>query len=283
MSKSKLKVQTIAGDLNQDSSSGIFDQDGQRAVELQQWDMNKMRPHDVNDLEHGCKAIIIGKPGTGKSRLIQSIMFYKAHIFPVAQIYSGTESVNHFFATMSTDITIYEKLDLKALENFARRQDISRKYLPNPWCLNILDDVTEDSAFFSKAIFKAAFTKGRHWAMLLILAVQYAMDVKPAMRCCIDYLYILPNSNNNERQSIYDNFGSSAFPTFQDFCDIMDQLEEHEALVIDNTILSGPMKDRVFLYKADPSIIPADWKFGSIEAWEFNKERMDPSYQSSIF
>ena len=208
-------------------------------------------------------------------------MFNKAHIFPIIQAFSGTETVNHFFGQKSTDITIYDRLDLNALESAVKRQVIARKYLPNPWCMTILDDVSEDSNLFARPVVKAIMTKGRHLAMLFILAVQYALDLKPAMRTCIDYLFILPNSIPMDRQKLYENF-ASIVPTYQDFCDIMDSLEDHMSLVIDNTIASSKIQDRVFYYRADPSIIPDGWKIGCPDAWKFHEERIDPNYQPSI-
>lgn len=279
----KLKTKIVFDDNDVDKAAGIYTgEDGKRCVEIHEWDMNKLHPWSDKDVERGVKVVVIGKPGTGKSRIIESIMLFKEYICPVIQIFSGTETVNHFYGNRCTDVTIFDKLDMKALEDFIRRQDISRKYLPNPWAIQILDDVTDEPNLMSKPVFNALFKRGRHFVMIHIEAVQYPMDLKPAIRSCVDYLFVLPNSNLSERQKIYENFGAGAIPTFQDFCDIMDSLEEHMALVIDNTIASGKLPDRVFYYVADVSRIPPNWKYGCPESWEFNDERKDPNYQPSL-
>lgn len=282
---SKYKIQFEQTN-DRDESAGIsIDEDGRRCVQLHEWDMNKMHPWGVDDTDHGSKIVVIGKPGTGKSKIIESILLYKAHICPVSQIFSGTESVNHFYSKMCTDVSIHDKLDkadLKPLENFIKRQDIATKYLKNPWAIQILDDVTDDPSMFNKPVFNAIFKRGRHYRGIFAIVLQNSMDAKVAMRTCIDYLFILSNPSVVEREKMYKNFGTGIIPTFQDFCDLMDQLGDYEALIFDNTSASGRLQDRVFYYKADINRIPSQWKFGSPDAWAFNNARLDPSYQPSF-
>lgn len=267
-----------------DTDAGIYrDENGKRTIDIGEWDMNRMHPHNVDDLEHGSKVIIIGKPGLGKSRVTQAIMMYKAHICPVGQFFSGTETVNHFYEEMVPSVLVYNDLNIKAMETFAKRQDIARKYLPNPWAIQVLDDVTDDPSVLGKPPFGAYFRKGRHWAMIHIECVQYPMDLKPAMRSCVDYIFLMANGILSERQKLYENFGSGSIPTFQDFCDIMDGItEDHTALVIDNTIHSNNVKDRIFYFRADLDRIPRDWKFGCNDAWKFSEDRVDTNYNPSV-
>ena len=262
-----------------DEASGVTaDEEGNRFVEIKEWDMNQMHPFDEQDLDHGVKIVVCGHPGTGKSRVIEQIMLYKAHICPVSQIFSGTETVNHFYKSRSTDVTIYNELNLKAMEDFAKRQNIARQYLSNPWAMQILDDVVDDPYILKKSPFGAFYRKGRHWSMIHILASQYIMDMVAGIRACVDYAFIMPNSNVSEREKIYENLASGGIPSQQDFNDIMDSLDKHEALVIDNTSSSPLISDRVFRFKADLSRVPQGFKIGSQDAFDFDQERMNPAY-----
>jgi len=264
----------------QDKDVGIFeDESGNRTVYIREFDLNDMHPCDSKDIKSGAKVVIIGKPNTGKSTLIESIMYNKAHIFPICQIFSGTESANHFYASKCPDSLIYDDLDVKALENFAKRQQIAMQYLPNPWALCILDDCSDDASIINRAPFPAYYKKGRHWRMLHILALQYSLDIKPGIRSCVDYAFLLATSNKTDRKKLYENFAAGCIPTFQDFCDIMDTItEDRTALVINNMTTSNKLEDRVFYYKADPTIIPKDFKICCNEAYECNRERKDPNY-----
>lgn len=267
-----------------DEAAGIIvDEKGDRFIEIREFDMNHMHPHNREDVEHGIKCFIVGKPGRGKSRIIESIMLYKAHICPVSQIMSGTEPNNHFYRDRSTDITVFDELNLKAMEDFAKRQNIATQYLPNPWAFQILDDVTDDPYVLKKQPLGAFYRRGRHWRMLHINAAQYPMDIPAGMRSCIDYVFILANDIISEREKLYENFASGSIPTYQDFCDIMDQVTmDYTALVIDNTIQSANISDRVFFFKADISRVPKDFKIGCADAVDFQKARFDPNYVQSI-
>ncbi len=53
------------------------------------------------------------------------------------------------------------------------------------------------------------------------------------------------------------------FPTFEMFCQVMDQCTENfECLVVNNNAKSNKLEDQVFWYKADPH---DDFKLGAQE------------------
>jgi hypothetical protein len=59
------------------------------------------------------------------------------------------------------------------------------------------------------------------------------------------------------------------FPTFESFCQVMDQCtENYECLVINNNAKSNKLHDQIFWYKANPQ---GDFKLGSKEFWEISK------------
>lgn len=282
MPPKKKQVQINFEEQRDDAAGIVNDTEGNRFVNIKEIDLNNIHPFDQNDLKWGVKIIVLGKPGTGKSTIIESLMFYKSWICPVSQAFSGSENVNHFYATRMTPITIHNDIDLKALEDFAKRQNIAREYLPVPWGFQVIDDCTDDPSILKKKPFPSYYRKGRHWAMIHVEGTHTPMDLAPGQRSCIDYVFILANSVISDREKIYQNYASGAIPNYSDFCDIMDQLtEDHTALVIDNTSSSSIISERVFYFKAEPSRIPPKWKMGCDEAWDFNNERMDPSYRDS--
>jgi len=249
----------------------------EKTIHIKEFDLGMISPNDVTS-KNGTKIVVIGKPGTGKSTLISDIIASKAHIIPVAQVFSGTEDSNHFYSEKMPSVCVYNKLDLNAIEQFAVRQKIAKQYLENPWALQIIDDCTDDPKILKRPIFQAYYKNGRHWKMLHILSLQYCLDIPPSIRTNIDYTFILREPNLSNREKLHKNF-ANCIDHFQDFQEIMDTVtEDYTALVINNTVQSNKIEDCVFWYKADHNRLPSTWKFGHPTAWEFHKERMDPNY-----
>jgi len=81
----------------------------------------------------------------------------------------------------------------------------------------------------------------------------------------------------SNRQRIFNNYGS-AFPSFEFFCQIMDQCTQNfECLVIDNTIRSNRLEDQIAWYKADPAIYESDFRICPNEYWELSQEVDQPA------
>jgi hypothetical protein len=110
---------------------------------------------------------------------------------------------------------------------------------------------------------------GRHWKIMLVITMQYPLGVPPNLRTNIDYTFILREPYINNRKRIYENY-AGMFPTFESFCQVMDQCtENYECLVIANNAKSNKLDDQIFWYKADAH---RDFKLGSKEFWEMSKD-----------
>ena len=60
------------------------------------------------------------------------------------------------------------------------------------------------------------------------------------------------------------------FPTFESFCQVMDQCtENYECLVINNNAKTNKLDEQIFWYKAQPH---NDFRLGSKEFWELSKD-----------
>jgi hypothetical protein len=241
-----------------------------------------MPPFKGKKDEDGTKIIVIGKAGSGKSSLIKDIIASKAHLIPVAQVYSGTEDSNHAFSSIIPDVCIYNKLDLKAMENFKIRQKVAKEWLKYPWALHIVDDCTDDPKILKKPIFQDYYKNGRHWAMLHILTLQYCLDIPPAIRNNYDYAFIFKENIIATREKLHKYFGA-CIHHFQDFNNLMDTITgDYTALVIKNSASATSPEECLFWYKANPEAIPKNFKFGSPVAWEFQKDRRDPNAVESL-
>jgi len=252
-------------------------------LHIKELDTELIPPSTLNCLnpnQGGCKMVIIGKPGTGKTTLLTSLLYEKSHIFPVAQIQSGTEDSNGHYSQMFPSSFIYNSYNEAAIENMIRRQKIAKKHVPNPWAVLLLDDCTDDPKSLTKPLIQGIFKNGRHWKMWFILSLQYCLDVKPVIRTNIDGTFILREPSLKNRKSLWENY-ASIIPDFQMFQDIMDQItDDYTALYVHNATNSNKLEDCIFWYKAKP--VPPGFKFGSSDYWLFHEDRYDEHYQDPI-
>ena len=221
----------------------------------------------------GSKIVVIGKPGTGKTTLITSLLYEKSHIFPVGVAMSGTEDSNGHYSKIFPSTFVFNSLDKPVIEHFISRQKLAKQHLPNPWAILLLDDCTDDPKIFNDPMFLGLYKNGRHWKTLFILSLQYSLDIKPAIRTNIDGTFILRETNLRNRRILWENY-SSVVGDFQTFCDIMDQLtNDYTALYIHNATTSSNIEDCVFWYKAKP--VPDNFRIGSDDYWAFHDQRFD--------
>jgi len=257
-------------------------------INIKELDLNTLNPRDSDYLDmeasNGAKIVIIGKPKTGKSSIIASILHSKRHLIPCGMVFSGTEVSNNFYKKMFPSTFVFNEYNDDQIEKFINRQKVAIKYLSggNPWSVLIIDDCTDKPSVFNDSKQIALFKNGRHWKMLYILAMQYCMDIRPSLRATVDGVFILREPNVRFRKSIYDNY-ASIIPSFELFCEIMDTItNDFTALYIANIAESNNWKDCVFWYKGhDPKkILP--FKFGSQEVWDFHNERFDPESDNFV-
>ena len=113
------------------------------------------------------------------------------------------------------------------------------------------------------------FMNGRHWKIMLVITMQYPLGIPPNLRTNIDYVFILREPYIANRKRIWENY-AGMFPTFESFCQVMDQCtENYECLVINNNAKSNKLHDQIFWYKADPH---GEFKLGSKEFWDISKD-----------
>jgi len=216
---------------------------------------------------------------TGISTLIKSIIWYKKHIFPVGVAFSGTEDSNHAYKQWMPSIFTYNDYYEEKFKDFVKRQKMAKEYLKeNPWAFIIADDCTDDPKIFNKPLQQGMYKRGRHWKMLYILSLQYAMDVKPVIRTNVDGIFILREPLLKNRKSLWENY-ASIVPDFATFCDLMDQLtDDYCSIYIHNAAGTNTWQDCVFYYRAPIERIPKDWKFGHPTYIDHHNQRYNSEY-----
>ena len=259
-------------------------------VELKKFEMKSIsfKPNE----NKGPVVVLIGKRDTGKSFLVRDLLYYQQEI-PIGTVVSGTEEGNGFYAKMVPKLFVHNEYNTAIIENILKRQRTVLKQIKkemetykrstiDPRAFVILDDCLYDATWTRDKMMRLLFMNGRHWKVMLIITMQYPLGIPPTLRTNIDYVFILRENYIANRKRIYENY-AGMFPTFESFCQVMDQCtENYECLVINNNSKSNKLQDQVFWYKADSH---GDFRLGSKEFWELSKgynsdddgEKYDPA------
>jgi len=259
-------------------------------LELKKFDMKSIsfKPNE----NKGPVVVLIGKRDTGKSFLVRDLLYYQQEI-PIGTVISGTEEGNGFYGKMVPKLFVHNEYNTAIIENILKRQRTVLKQIKkdmetykrttiDPRAFVILDDCLYDNTWARDKMMRLLFMNGRHWKIMLVITMQYPLGIPPTLRTNIDYVFILRENYIANRKRIYENY-AGMFPTFESFCQVMDQCtENYECLVINNNSKSNKLHDQVFWYKADSH---SDFRLGSKEFWELSKginsddedEKYDPN------
>ena len=249
-------------------------------LELKKFDMRNIsfKPNE----NKGPVVVLIGKRDTGKSFLVRDLLHYQQDI-PIGTVISGTEEGNGFYGKMVPKLFIHNEYNTAIIENILKRQRTVLKQIKkemesfkrstiDPRAFVILDDCLYDNTWSRDKMMRLLFMNGRHWKIMLVITMQYPLGIPPTLRTNIDYVFILRENYIANRKRIYENY-AGMFPTFESFCQVMDQCtENYECLVINNNSKSNKLHDQVFWYKADNH---GDFRLGSKEFWELSKGMKD--------
>jgi hypothetical protein len=227
----------------------------------------------------GPVVVLLGRRDTGKSFLVKDLLFYHQDI-PVGVVIAGTEEGNGFYGKLVPKLFIHNEYNTAIIENILKRQksilkqikkemDTFKKSNIDPRTFVILDDCLYDSTWTRDKLIRLLFMNGRHWKIMLVITMQFPLGIPPTLRTNIDFVFILREPYIANRKRIYENY-AGMFPTFESFCQVMDQCtENYECLVINNNSKSNKLQDQVFWYKADNH---NDFKLGSKEFWDLSKD-----------
>jgi hypothetical protein len=259
-------------------------------LELKKFDMKSIsfKPNE----NKGPVVVLVGRRDTGKSFLVRDLLYHQQDI-PIGTVISGTEEGNGFYNKLVPKLFIHNEYNTAIIENILKRQRTVLKQIKkemetykrstiDPRTFVILDDCLYDNTWARDKLMRLLFMNGRHWKIMLIITMQYPLGIPPTLRTNIDFVFILRENYIANRRRIYENY-AGMFPTFESFCQVMDQCtENYECLVINNNSKSNKLQEQVFWYKAESH---NDFKLGSKEFWELSKgcnsdddeEKYDPN------
>ena len=232
-----------------------------------------LKKFDINEIKHDKVVVFIGKRDTGKSFLVRDLLFNHNSI-PVGQVISGTEAANEFYSSIVPKVFIHGEYKAEIISNILKRQKLAIEKMKqnnniDPRAFLILDDCLYDNTWIKNPDVRSLFMNGRHYKLLFILTMQYALGIPPNLRTNIDYVFILRENYISNRKRLFEHY-AGMFPSFEMFCQVMDQCtEDYECLVINNNAKSNKLVDQVFWYKAEPH---ANFRIGAPQFWKYSEE-----------
>lgn len=243
-----------------------------------------IKKFDMNRVPQDAVCVFIGRRRTGKSTLVRDLLFHHQNL-PIGTVISGTEESNGAYGKLIPPIFIHPEYSPMILDNYVKRQKKMMKSIQDestqgiiskkdPRSFLILDDCMYDDSWTHDKNIRYLFMNGRWLKVFFIITMQYPLGIQPALRTNVDFVFILREPYLTNRKRIFDNYGST-FPSFEFFCQMMDQLTENfGCIVIDNTSQSSKLIDTIFYYKAE---IHPDFKICSPELWKFSQNNLRPS------
>ena len=96
-------------------------------IKINELDLEMIAPSTSGDQTGGFKLVVVGKPGTGKSSIISSILYAKKHLIPAGIIMSGSEDSNGFYSKMFPASFVFNEYNEEQLKKFVKRQKLASK------------------------------------------------------------------------------------------------------------------------------------------------------------
>ena len=224
---------------------------------IRRFNMEVIKERCAIDSHKSPMILLIGKKDTGKSFLVRDILHHTQDCYPIGTVISGTEVANEFFQHMVPSKLIHDKYKPEIVINVVKRQlalkqqrNHTKSTTMDPRAFLILDDCLFDDSWIRQESTRYVFMNGRHVDLTTMITMQYPLGVPPSLRTNVDFVFILRENIIGNRKRIYENY-AGMFPTFDMFCQFMDQCTENfECLVICNSSSSNKLEDQVFWYKA---------------------------------
>lgn len=231
-------------------------------------------------LPDNATVLFIGKRGSGKSTCMKSILYDKRYV-KSGICMSATESANSFWSECIPSTFIFDEYRGEYVQNLIKRQKRQKKKTGeiDPAFI-IFEDVIYDTKMCRENTVREVFMNGRHFGLLTLFSIQYALLVPPYIRSNTDVIFIFRESLLANQERLYAQFGG-LFSTFKMFQEVLKACtEQYECLVINQTgAVTNKVEDCVFWYKAG---IPPPFKAGSVPFWQYHimNHRDDDSEES---
>lgn len=233
----------------------------------------KIKKFDPTTIKKDAVVLLIGKRGSGKTTLMKDIMYHMKDKLDFGIAMSPTEETTASLGSFIPASCIYNEYASHVLDNMLENQkrQIKKGRFKNVYLL--LDDCMYDSKIMRGTNTRELFMNGRHRKIFFMNSVQYMMDMPPALRSQVDYVFALKENIISSREKLW-KFFFGMFQDFRDFNKVMNTCTEgYECIVVDNTVRSNDLTDCIFWYQAN--INTPNFQLGKQVFWDLDSAYYD--------
>ncbi len=224
--------------------------------------------------------LLVGARGSGKSVLLKDLLyrFHQSGV-PRVVVMSPTEQVNGFFSTFIPPVFIHSPISIEALDAvWAAQNDLAMRLKvgqlspdTNIKLLLVLDDCAYDKKFLACRTLRDVFLNGRHSQIIVIVTLQYLLDLPVALRSNAEVLFFQREDGLKNLERIHSQVCS--FMPFKTFRQVFETVTaNYESMVVLPKVnCPNPRpEDKVGFYRGDISL---DFKFGDASLWRYHERR----------
>lgn len=228
-------------------------------IHMRGGDMLPVRQFKLSDMVENPSIMMIAKRGSGKSWVTKAIMMENYNI-PCGVVIAPTDRMNSFYNDFFPDSYIHyeykSELIVKVLDRQTQmidKQQMKKKQGKNidVRTFIIMDDCLGDKKSWVRdpPILELLFN-GRHYQIMYILTMQFALGITPELRTNFDYIFLLKAEFISEQKKLFDHY-AGMFPDFNSFRQVFNELTaNYGCMVIDNRRKASNPLERLFWYRA---------------------------------
>jgi hypothetical protein len=233
------------------------DKENKKNKELQKNMENEYRisKFNIKNAQPNRTWLLIGARNTGKTVLLQDILYHMQHKIDFCLAMTATVSTVQAFSKFMPKSLIYKNgYDYEAADNFLKSsKTVAEKNKVRNSAL-ILDDCMFDSKVMKSKTQTDLHLNGRHYNTSIFNTTQYCMVLPTIIRGNIDYVVCLKEPIKSVRKKLYEYF-FGVFPSFSDFEKVFNKCtDNYGAIVLDKTGKSVNVENMVSWYKANPNL-----------------------------
>lgn len=232
--------------------------------------------------------LLVAPRRSGKSWIVRAILYEKRH-FPVGVFIAPTDKLTRFYDVNHQNLFTYhyysshilEKLFMRQIkmQEKKQRKAIEGKNVDTRAILLMDDCLSAKGEWAKDPNIAKMLLEGRHYQIMYILTMQYAIGIGPDLRSNFDYVFLLSDNSVENQEKMRKNF-AGIFPNLAAFQEVyFPCTEDHGAVVINNTIKTQDIEKVVFWYRA-PNLDRYTRKFFSPLVEKYVKKRYDPNYEN---